>query len=100
MCALQSRIIQNIYIKPLAIRQVTQESLKEKKLWHWQEDGDLKATKKEDGKRSEKVMPIHQMKILKLWKEEKRPKKLQAIKHKAKKKKILLSSFCVVRQKK
>jgi hypothetical protein len=30
MCALQSRLIQNIYTKPSAIRQVTQENLKEK----------------------------------------------------------------------
>jgi hypothetical protein len=30
MRALQSRVIQNIYTKPLVIRQVTQENLKEK----------------------------------------------------------------------
>ncbi len=34
MHALQSRLIQNIYTIPLAIKQVTQENLKKKKLWH------------------------------------------------------------------
>jgi hypothetical protein len=33
----------------------------------------------------EKTMPIHQMRILKLRKEEEQPRKLQAIKHKAEK---------------
>ncbi len=47
----------------------------------------------------EKTTPIHQMRILKLRKEEERPRKLQAIKRKAEKKKILLRSFCAARQK-
>jgi hypothetical protein len=40
----------------------------------------------------EKTTPIHQMRILKLRKEEKRPRKLQAIKHKAKN----IYRFCYV----
>jgi hypothetical protein len=88
MRALQSRLIQNIYTRPLAVRQVTQENLKEKNSGIDKKMVTLRPRKRKMARGlqlDEKTTPIHQMRILKLRKEEERPRKLQAIKRKAEK---------------
>jgi group II intron reverse transcriptase/maturase len=88
MRALQSRLIQNIYTRPLTVRQVTQENLKEKNSGIDKKMVTLRPRKRKMARGlqlDEKTTPIHQMRILKLRKEEERPRKLQAIKRKAEK---------------
>jgi len=88
MRALQSRHIQNIYTRPLAIKQVTQENLKEKNFSIDKKMVILRPRKIKMARGlqlDEKTTPIHQMRILKLRKEEEQLRKLQAIKRKAEK---------------
>jgi hypothetical protein len=88
MRALQSRLIQNVYTWPLAVRQVTQENLKEKNSGIDKKMVTLRPRKIKMARGlqlDEKTTPIHQMRIVKLRKEEEWPRKLQAIKRKAEK---------------
>jgi hypothetical protein len=74
MRALQSRLILNIYTRPLAIKQVTQENLKEKNSGINKKMVTLRPQKRKMARGlqlDEKTTPIHQMRILKLRKEEK-----------------------------
>jgi hypothetical protein len=69
MRALQSRLIQNIYTRPLAVRQVTQENLKEKNFGIDKKMVTLRPRKRKMARGlplDEKTTPIHQMRILKL----------------------------------
>jgi hypothetical protein len=73
MRALQSRLIQNIYTRPLAVRQVTQENLEEKNCGIDKKMVTLRPRKRKMARGlqlDEKTTPIHQMRILKLRKEE------------------------------
>jgi hypothetical protein len=68
-----------IYTKPLATRQVTQENLLKKTSSIDKKIVTFKPQKKKTARGlqlDEKSTPIHQMRILKLQKEEKRPSKL------------------------
>jgi len=103
MHALQSKLIQNIYTRPLAIRQVTQENLKEKNFVIDKKVVTLRPRKRKMARGlqlDEKTTPIHQMRILKLRKEEERLRKLQDIKCKVGKKKRFCCALFVLHARK